>query len=192
MDKASIGRTTLIIAHRLSTIRNADKIIVIDGGNVKEIGTHQELIDARGIYYNMAHLQNLEKEKQAINSNNYSINSNTQIELSKSIEEICYSNNKIINDEDNDDDNINQSLPLRQLIKFIIPDKNYLIIATLFSFICGLSIPIYAFVFGDVLGVLSSTDKNYINSQVLKYSLIFLTMGIICGILQFFQVMDYH
>ena len=51
------GRTAIIIAHRLSTIRNADKIGVIDGGKLVELGTHQELIAKRGFYYNLVNAQ---------------------------------------------------------------------------------------------------------------------------------------
>ena len=52
------GRTSFVIAHRLSTIRNADKIIVLDGGTVKESGTHNELINLEeGLYRNLHKLQ---------------------------------------------------------------------------------------------------------------------------------------
>ena len=47
------GRTTLIIAHRLSTIRDADKIIVLDGGKICEAGNHDELLREKGVYYNL-------------------------------------------------------------------------------------------------------------------------------------------
>ncbi len=47
------NRTTLIIAHRLSTIRDADKIIVLDGGNICEMGDHDELLAKKGVYYNL-------------------------------------------------------------------------------------------------------------------------------------------
>ena len=50
MDKLSKGRTSFIIAHRLSTIRNADKILVINDGNIIEQGTHDELIKKNGFY----------------------------------------------------------------------------------------------------------------------------------------------
>ena len=53
------GRTSIVIAHRLSTIRNADKIIVIDGGRIAEQGTHAELMAARGIYARLIEMQNL-------------------------------------------------------------------------------------------------------------------------------------
>jgi ABC-type multidrug transport system fused ATPase/permease subunit len=47
------GRTTFVIAHRLSTIRRADLILLMDEGRVVERGTHEELMNARGVYYGM-------------------------------------------------------------------------------------------------------------------------------------------
>jgi len=47
------GRTVVIVAHRLSTVKNADRIIVLDGGKVVESGTHATLIEKRGAYYNL-------------------------------------------------------------------------------------------------------------------------------------------
>ena len=55
------GRTSIIIAHRLSTIRKATKIIVLDKGEIKEIGTHQELLAKQGAYYQL-HKMQFEKE----------------------------------------------------------------------------------------------------------------------------------
>lgn len=57
LEKLSKGRTTITIAHRLSTLRNADKLIVIENGKVPEAGTHLELINKKGIYYNLYRLQ---------------------------------------------------------------------------------------------------------------------------------------
>jgi ABC-type multidrug transport system fused ATPase/permease subunit len=58
LEKLMAGRTSFVIAHRLSTIHKADKIIVIDQGEVKEMGTHEELLAIRdGIYYQLTKLQ---------------------------------------------------------------------------------------------------------------------------------------
>jgi ATP-binding cassette subfamily B protein len=51
------GRTSFIIAHRLSTIRNADNIVVLDHGQLKEMGSHNELISKQGIYYGLIQAQ---------------------------------------------------------------------------------------------------------------------------------------
>ncbi len=57
------GRTSFVIAHRLSTIRDADQVIVINGGEIVEKGTHQELLDSRGFYH---HLYESQFKGQAI------------------------------------------------------------------------------------------------------------------------------
>lgn len=57
MDELMAGRTSFVIAHRLSTIRNADLILVIDGGDVVEQGTHDMLLDAGGMYAEMYRAQ---------------------------------------------------------------------------------------------------------------------------------------
>jgi len=55
--KLMVGRTSIVIAHRLSTILNADKILVIHKGQVRETGTHEELVAKRDIYYKLYQLQ---------------------------------------------------------------------------------------------------------------------------------------
>ncbi|XP_036036406.1 ATP-dependent translocase ABCB1 [Onychomys torridus] len=57
LDKAREGRTCIVIAHRLSTIQNADLIVVIQNGKVKEHGTHQQLLAQKGIYFSMVNIQ---------------------------------------------------------------------------------------------------------------------------------------
>jgi ATP-binding cassette, subfamily B, multidrug efflux pump len=59
------GRTSVIIAHRLSTIQRADKIIVMHKGQVREIGSHQQLLANRGIYYKLYQLQYKDQELPA-------------------------------------------------------------------------------------------------------------------------------
>ncbi|XP_070490856.1 mitochondrial potassium channel ATP-binding subunit [Chironomus tepperi] len=57
LDCAIVNRTTLIIAHRLSTIKNADLIVLVDNGRIKEKGTHDELMKKKGLYYDLVRQQ---------------------------------------------------------------------------------------------------------------------------------------
>ncbi|KAK7208339.1 P-loop containing nucleoside triphosphate hydrolase protein, partial [Myxozyma melibiosi] len=59
LDAAAKGRTTIAVAHRLSSIQNADIIFVFEGGQVAEQGTHQELLEKKGKYYDLVQLQAL-------------------------------------------------------------------------------------------------------------------------------------
>ena len=66
LEKVMRNRTCLMIAHRLSTIRNADRIIVLHHGEVREIGSHGELMDKQGIYYRLYQLQYEREELKAL------------------------------------------------------------------------------------------------------------------------------
>jgi len=60
LDRLMVGRTSVVIAHRLSTIRNASQIIVLQHGEIVEKGTHNELIERKGLYADLVHLQSME------------------------------------------------------------------------------------------------------------------------------------
>jgi ATP-binding cassette subfamily B protein len=62
------NRTSLVIAHRLSTIQDASKIVVLHKGHVREVGTHQELLQRRGIYYKLYQLQYKDQEASVVRS----------------------------------------------------------------------------------------------------------------------------
>ena len=65
MDKAAQaeGRTTVAVAHRLSTIQKADMIYLIERGQVVEKGTHEELVNKKGRYFQLAKQQELQKRE---------------------------------------------------------------------------------------------------------------------------------
>ena len=62
IEKLMVGRTAIVIAHRLSTIQNADKIIVLHKGEIRETGNHQQLLAKKGIYYKLYQLQYKDQE----------------------------------------------------------------------------------------------------------------------------------
>ena len=62
LKEALTGRTSIVIAHRLSTIAHADQILVIDKGEIVERGTHEQLVDKHGLYFDLFERQNLQGE----------------------------------------------------------------------------------------------------------------------------------
>ncbi len=66
IDRLMQGRTSIIIAHRLSTIQRCDKIIVMHKGSIREVGSHQELLAQRGIYFKFYQLQYKQQELEAV------------------------------------------------------------------------------------------------------------------------------
>ncbi|XP_049693223.2 multidrug resistance protein homolog 49 [Helicoverpa armigera] len=66
LDRASLGRTTIMVSHRLSTITNANRIICMDQGAIVEEGTHEELMKTKGFYYKLVTTGNENKEPEEI------------------------------------------------------------------------------------------------------------------------------
>lgn len=71
LDRALKSRTTIVIAHRLSTIRDADKIIVMSKGSIVEAGTHTELLNQKGVYYQLVQAQNIRAATEHQNEEEY-------------------------------------------------------------------------------------------------------------------------
>ena len=80
MDKAKEGRTTIVIAHRLSTIKNADIIVGLDRGHVVEYGTHDELMQHKGLYYELVIAQSEKQQQEKVDND---IEDNLEEELAR-------------------------------------------------------------------------------------------------------------
>lgn len=65
LGEVMVGRTSLLIAHRISTIKNADKIVVLEDGEIVEQGTHQQLLERKGSYFELYEKQLLEESESA-------------------------------------------------------------------------------------------------------------------------------
>ena len=63
LRKASLGRTTIVIAHKLSTVQTADVIVAISGGRVVELGSHHQLMENKGLYYELVTAKKIDEEE---------------------------------------------------------------------------------------------------------------------------------
>jgi ATP-binding cassette subfamily B (MDR/TAP) protein 1 len=168
LDKAKLGRTTIIVAHRLSTIRNADLIISLADGKLVESGTHHELIVKRGLYFELTNLQSNEKyvEKFSANINHSESECESDDEASSMEENVGQSQSKketIIRKPKKSAKTVNAAISSsfsqqkskkkkrffylqRKLFKLQRPETFWICLGTIFQCIYGCLVPIQIFV----------------------------------------------
>lgn len=181
--QASKGRTTIIVAHRLSTIRRADRIIVINKGEVVESGTHAELMELKSHYYNLVTTQLGDEPAEVENNGKINNFFDTKDEDEEMVD---YKNEEAALVEENLDDS-----SLWPILKMNKPEWPQLLGGLLSSVVMGFAMPIFAILFGEILQVLAVRHNNqYVRDNTNKYSLYFLVTGIIVGLATFLQVSE--
>ncbi|ESO88014.1 hypothetical protein LOTGIDRAFT_126879, partial [Lottia gigantea] len=185
LDKAREGRTTIIIAHRLSTIRSADEIYAFQDGAVMERGNHDELLNKRGIYYNlvMNQVSSVEIEEdlhEFIRTESLRRSGKLERSLSRKSKRSTYTAPPDSDVTQTDTDQ--SSGGLLTMFAMNSPEWYLIVIGCLAALLSGSVQPSFAIIFSEVLRV--GDDSDHLTdierqNEVLKLCLILLGIG--CG-----------
>uniref|UniRef100_X2B039 Bile salt export pump n=1 Tax=Capitella teleta TaxID=283909 RepID=X2B039_CAPTE len=137
LDTARMGRTTIVVAHRLSTIRNADLIYGVKDGVVQESGSHEELMEKQGIYYQLVTNQVTQDEAEEVQTSHI-----------------------IITSQNHNTENKFQKLPepsFARIMRLNAPEWYYIIGGCLGATVSGAIQPAFAVIFSEILGALFFT-----------------------------------
>nr|UOU03326.1 ATP-binding cassette subfamily B1-like 10 [Brachionus rubens] len=179
LDKAKIGRTTIIIAHRLNTIQNADLIVCLSNGKVKETGTHEELMTTKGVYYDLVMSQ--KKTEETTESDQVVIERDEIVEtLDSTKHEIKHVETK--------KETIPGSSVILQLWKNHLPEKVYILIGVISQLLAGVVIPVASIIFTEIYTIFSLSKQEQEELSV-KYLIIIL--GIAIGNILFYIISNY-
>ncbi|WMV57476.1 hypothetical protein MTR67_050861 [Solanum verrucosum] len=168
LDNASIGRTTIIVAHRLSTTRNADLIAFVQNGQVKEIGSHNELIKNQGLYASLVRLQQTEKP--------------TGVTIASSQQ-----SSSIANQDDTSVPSTSGQGSFKRLLAMNLPEWKQATLGSIGAILVGGVLPIYAFLMGALISVSYSPSHDEIKKKTKIYTLAFLGMAFITLVLNVLQ-----
>ncbi|XP_061441602.1 ATP-dependent translocase ABCB1 isoform X2 [Rhineura floridana] len=201
LDKAREGRTTIIIAHRLSTVRNANLIAAFEDGVITEQGTHNELMEKKGVYFKLVNMQSIETEvhSEEPDENELSIEKSALKEASKDslanglqrrLTRRSFKKSEA-QDEDLEVQTVqpNENLPPVSFVKIMklnLSEWPYLLVGTLAALINGGLQPAFAVIFSEIIGIFA-LSHDIIREKSDMYSLLFLGLGILSFITFFLQ-----
>lgn len=162
LDRASEGRTTIVVSHRLSAIRSADRILYIEKGKVIEEGTHNELLERKGRYYDMIKTEDVDDkveqtQKRKRKSITKTVRKERKISRKESFDEKLADESDTSSIEETEINTEKEKVEyLRnfiRILKLTAPNWKGLSIAICSSFIVGSAFPLFSVVFAEVYGV---------------------------------------
>ncbi|KAK4873208.1 hypothetical protein RN001_015237 [Aquatica leii] len=185
LDAVSTECTTIIIAHRLSTIKQADRIVVMSEGRVQEEGTHQDLLQKKGVYFAMVMAQiphETFKQKVPVQASltTPELDEETIVENEEQIQK--FNLPEVVQQTEN-----LHRYSIWPIIKYNLPEWWAILLGCISSLVNGAGIPIYAIIFGRIMRVLAWDNDASIRHETAFFSYMFLTIAVALGIASFLQ-----
>ncbi|XP_062841934.1 ATP-binding cassette, sub-family B (MDR/TAP), member 4 isoform X1 [Trichomycterus rosablanca] len=193
LDKVRLGRTTFIVAHRLSTIRNADVIAGFQDGKIAELGTHDELMEKKGVYQSLVSTQTFSstkaEEKHDEDEKSPSVTSLTERTLFRQKSRSFVGSQNGQEDEDKDPAK-EEKVPEVSFFKVLSLNKAewpYMVVGVLCAIVNGGLQPAFAVIFSKIIAVFAETDENVKRERVNLFSMLFAGIGVASFIALFLQ-----
>uniref|UniRef100_A0A8C7K0K5 ATP-binding cassette, sub-family B (MDR/TAP), member 11a n=1 Tax=Oncorhynchus kisutch TaxID=8019 RepID=A0A8C7K0K5_ONCKI len=203
LDKARMGRTTITIAHRLSTIRNADVIIGFEHGRAVESGTHNDLLEKKGVYFTLVTLQNqgndmpnkflaiMENEMEPQRSKvlrsfykqpciiSFALMYFIQFPLLLISERNECSSYSIFPQQSKEEaEERVEPAPVARILKYNKSEWPYMLLGSIGAAINGSVNPIYAILFSQILGTFSIRDLDEQRAQINGICILFCAVAV--------------
>lgn len=184
IDNVTIGRTTIIVAHRLSTIKNADVIVVVENGQVKETGSHNELIQREnGLYTSLVRLQRMEenKNREEYNCASYSTTSPNKDVNNFRVSKLDPGESSIISLVGINENLEEPKIPTASFWRLLVlnkPEWKQASLGCLSSILLGTVQPLYAIAMGTTVSLYFLTDHDEIKEKIRNLALLFFGLSL--------------
>lgn len=186
LDKAREGRTTIVIAHRLSTIKTADIIIGFQKGKVAEMGTHEQLMEKQGIYYELVMNQQAASTDEDKEVETLADAEKLKLQRMQSAKELKRQLS-VVSELQKEEEEELPSASFFKVMRLNSPEWPYILLGCIGSIINGAVQPGFAVIFSRILNVFSYTDEGKQRDEIMLYSLMFVGIGLLSFLTFFLQ-----
>ncbi|XP_076869034.1 ATP-dependent translocase ABCB1 isoform X2 [Brachyhypopomus gauderio] len=197
LDKVRLGRTTIIVAHRLSTIRNADIIAGFQDGRIVELGSHDELMQKKGVYQSLVAMQTFSStdaeaestEEAGLDEKSPSLTPVTEHTLFRQ-KSMSFNGSE---SEQKDGDQVpepEEKVPNVSFLTVLSLNKSewpYMVVGVFCATINGGLQPAFAVIFSKIIAVFAEIDEDIKRERANLFSLLFAVIGVISFIALFLQ-----
>uniref|UniRef100_A0A803V473 Bile salt export pump n=1 Tax=Ficedula albicollis TaxID=59894 RepID=A0A803V473_FICAL len=181
LHKARLGRTAISIAHRLSAIKAADVIVGFEHGRAVERGTHEELLQRKGVYFMLVTLQS-----KGDTAPNREETESKIMWLSQILRMSSHSAGEAIRPESVVEEDA-KPVPFTRILKYNASEWPYLVLGSLAAAVNGAVNPLYALLFSQILGTFSILDEEKQRNQINGVCVLFVLVGVVSFFTQFLQ-----
>jgi ATP-binding cassette subfamily B (MDR/TAP) protein 1 len=190
------SRTTIVIAHRLSTIRNADKIVVVNGGKVVEEGKHEELMALGGQYHSLVTLQTMPQ----MASTQQLDGPEEELPLLPSPRSLRQHSNNLtpsgVTSRQNSfiETKEEQKLPpldSKRIWKYSAPEKKWVVLAVIAAIANGCTFPLYSLLLSNVISYLYLPDPEEVRHKAYFWASMFTVLAMGVGMATYWQLYSF-